>query len=59
MTYMPPDKRWSVSAFVENLGDVAIKQYTLGNPGFLVGQRYAIVSSDSRAGYPVPRFAAT
>jgi len=26
----------------------------LGNPGFLVGQRYEIVSSDSPAGYPVP-----
>jgi len=28
VTYTPPDKRWSVSGFVENLGDVAIKQYT-------------------------------
>jgi len=31
----------------------------LGNPGFLAGQRYEIVSSDSPAGYPVPRYAAT
>jgi len=28
VTYTPPDKRWSVCAFVENLGDVAIEQYT-------------------------------
>lgn len=31
----------------------------LGNPGFLAGQRYEIVSSDSPAGYAVPHYAAT
>lgn len=31
----------------------------LGNPGFLAGRRYEIVSSDSPAGYPIPRYAAT
>ena len=28
LTYTSADKHWSVGAFVENLGDVAIKQYT-------------------------------
>jgi iron complex outermembrane receptor protein len=28
LTYTAPGKAWSVGAFVENLGDVAIKQYT-------------------------------